>query len=49
MQAAVAVLSSFGIIVTPEHSNEILAGAVAGLGVLGAIKGYFSKDKDDEK
>jgi len=45
-QAAVAILSCLGVAVSPENSEAIISGAVALLGVLGAIKGHFTKDKE---
>ena len=45
-QAAVAILSCFGVVVSPEHSASITAGTIALLGVLGAVKGHFTKDKE---
>ena len=44
-QASVAVLSAFGILVSPETVSEISAGAIALFGVLSAVKGHFTKDK----
>ena len=44
VQAGVAILSCIGVSVSPENATAITSGAIAVLGVLGAIKGHFTKD-----
>ena len=44
-QAVVAILAAFGVVITPENATAVTAGSVALLGILGAIKGHFTKDK----
>ena len=45
MQAGVAIFAAFGLVISPENANAVTAGSVALLGILGAIKGHFTKDK----
>ena len=45
VQAAVGVLSAVGVSVSPENAQGITTGALALVGLLGAIKGHFTKDK----
>jgi len=45
-QAVVAILGVIGIHVSPEQQNNIVAGTLALLGVLSAIKGHYTKDKE---
>lgn len=45
-QAVVAILSCLGVAVSPENSAAIVSGTIAIIGVLSAIKGHFTKDKD---
>ena len=44
-QAVVAILAALGVVITPENASAVTAGSVALLGILGAIKGHFTKDK----
>ncbi len=44
-QAIVAVLSALGVVISPEDASALTAGGVALMGVIGAIKGHFTKDK----
>ena len=44
-QAVVAILSALGVIISPESADAIVAGSLALMGILSAIKGHYTKDK----